>query len=750
MPDEFDWREAVEAYGDTRLARTRAYEAVGHVLHLLQDMAQPDHAKNRPHPGNYLQDAGPMAALESLAPGLARHAKSHVGYERLWQHVMDWPPGDAPHVPASLRDSFDVMAYVSHKKEQEAGLPSRREKGELALGLAGLRIERGVGMIVETFVPYVGFVVQIPVGSLHDAAAAAGWAAFRDNLWVRYEMQVPLIPTIPWPDRDEYTEKNLVMGRKLLTLAEEHGAGLLQHFHDVVNPPAYVRSVELLQGGERKYRMAWQDGAADREGRVASRSASSEGDGLLKQGDLTEVRIRFGPLLGDAGAHVSEAVEGVQVWSQGADGTQAPVAEAGFAEDPDAPGAVMWTGSFVPAQSGTLVIEAADADRHFAGREPLGDELDSDPATPARASWGDAADGQPYPWAGYEPGPDTQHRFRVEGECVTGSLRADLVNSHRWGTVEGIVHHSTINPDGRADATSRLRLRAALSLGQNATSYLDGVIDPVAPIPHSWVGLGHVEGTMRMIGAGELSHWTADAAVVKAQGGIGLRPGEPGQPCEYGVMLGFAEDPNRSAYHGDQVEGQTCVDGSLTGRRVEDSGGSYRYEWSWSFHFTPTEPPPHVPVLQEHIRAAASIHRDARQYPDRAMKAMEAVWARMHARGYDPDAQARFTPYVTRLGELCGEAEQFDPLTDAYDEHFQGLNEAWLSSEPDADAVYQRHLDGFRAEFERYLALRRGTADEIAAATEALADAAERHDRASAKRLREMAQTLRRDGLGER
>jgi hypothetical protein len=215
-------------------------------------------------------------------------------------------------------------------------------------------------------------------------------------------------------------------------------------------------------------------------------------------------------------------------------------------------------------------------------------------------------------------------------------------------------------------------------------------------------------------------------------------------------MFGFEDDPQRSAYHGDQVQGQTCVDGSLSGRRVEDSGGSYRYEWSWSFHFTPGEPPPHVPLLQEHIRTAAPLLSAARTYTETAVHAMDPVWARMHARGYDADAQAEFTAYLARLAELCSEAQQLDPLNEAYDEHFQGLNEAWLSSEPDADAVYQRHLDGFRAEFERYLALRRGTADEIAAATEALADAAERHDRASAKRLREMAQALRRDGLGER
>jgi hypothetical protein len=314
--------------------------------------------------------------------------------------------------------------------------------------------------------------------------------------------------------------------------------------------------------------------------------------------------------------------------------------------------------------------------------------------------------------------------------------------------VRGIVHHSSINPDGRADATTRLEMRAALRLSDNATSYLDGVVDPGAVIPHSWVALGHAEGTMQMVGTGQLSHWTTEATVVHAQGGIGLRPGTPGEPCEYSLMFDFNDDPERSAYHGDTLGGQTCVDGSMVGRRVEDTGGPYRYEWSWSLHFTPTDPPPHVPLLQEHIRAAAPLLSDARGYTEQVIKAMEAVWARIHARGYAPDAQAALMQYVTRISELCSEAQDLEPLRTPYDDHFRALNEAWVSSQPDADAVYQQHLDGFRAEFERYLARRRGTADEIAAATEALADHAERYDAASARRLREMARTLRQGGLG--
>src|SRR5207249_4656453 len=81
MPDGLDWKSAIEAYDYTAASKLRAYAALGHVLHLLHDMAQPDHARDRPHPCNL---AGKYLGITT-----------HVGYETLWTQ-QTWPHATTP------------------------------------------------------------------------------------------------------------------------------------------------------------------------------------------------------------------------------------------------------------------------------------------------------------------------------------------------------------------------------------------------------------------------------------------------------------------------------------------------------------------------------------------------------------------------------------------------------------------------------------------------------------------------------
>ncbi len=113
---ELDWKGAIEAYDYTADAKRDAYEAVGHVLHLLQDMGQPDHVALRPHPCNYIRASlGKFGKL--LFPDRA-------GYESLWEREnKSWPKGTKPVPVTSLDRAFRDLASESRQAERDKGLP---------------------------------------------------------------------------------------------------------------------------------------------------------------------------------------------------------------------------------------------------------------------------------------------------------------------------------------------------------------------------------------------------------------------------------------------------------------------------------------------------------------------------------------------------------------------------------------------------------------------------------------------------
>jgi hypothetical protein len=112
----------------------------------------------------------------------------------------------------------------------------------------------------------------------------------------------------------------------------------------------------------------------------------------------------------------------------------------------------IWTAKFIPTEDATLRIEAKDAGDHFrdeggqreksltlvGGKLGAQGDLDADPSTPALATWREtkatdnAFPGPPYPWKGYEAGPDTNHHFTVHTMC--GPRTQKKIQAMRWGT----------------------------------------------------------------------------------------------------------------------------------------------------------------------------------------------------------------------------------------------------------------------------------------------------------------------------
>ena len=181
------WRGAIEAYGYMPEEKKVAYWRLGHTLHLLQDMAEPDHSRNEPH------------AASSW--GVSRF--NNIGFERLindyFTDIDDPQFGMGIEIPWEhfLEAHFREVATKSSGEPGDASVA--RESARSPLGLSG-------------------------VGGL-----------FRE---------------IDVNDTAEH-EAYFTIARNVLPLAIARGAGVLKRFYETVAFPPYVKQIEVEQGNTR-------------------------------------------------------------------------------------------------------------------------------------------------------------------------------------------------------------------------------------------------------------------------------------------------------------------------------------------------------------------------------------------------------------------------------------------------------------------------------------------------------------------
>jgi hypothetical protein len=741
MPDDLDWRGALEAYDYADTGRRRAYEALGHVLHLVQDMGQPDHATNRPHPGNYLKDKG--------------FPTEKLGYEALWREHNTWPLGATPKRVTSIEGAMNDMARAAQAAESRRGLPMADEN---ASGLGPFHLEfPGASNVKEAF-----------------------WRwAIRDNLWVKYELHVPLIPTINYPNnQDERTRKYLDLGNELMPLIEEQGAGLLIFFHDVVNPPPFVESVEIVQGGGTKYNKKWTDQTGG--DRVTGRQASGSG-GALEAGEQATVRIQFGPwqrepgptgLYTDNSPKVREPVQEVVIWAvpsgasgQGCEREGVVRVDGGMTGDPDdSRGTSTWQGTFNPQKSGTLCIEAKDKNNHWKNRDRPGDVLDANPASAARVT-----SEAPYDWTGYEPGPDLNHSFTVGAppgtECGQTGYTPEQLEEMRWGTWKGTWTRNTqgkefdvaVGGHGKFWTTysSEEKLSAEFRSSDKQYYPLNAEIEPP-----SYLTFGHTNGTYSEKGVidveyvdGFREHKDIDrASDAGVQGGINLRSDGGSDGPEYNLTPMEGDENDMDALV--NLDGPVCPGEPISGTQTRESGNSSEVFWhhvveTWSFTFTPSKPPEHVTLLRTSFTAG---------YPE------VTFWASSYQRRVDDMLQAVITELTARqrFNEVIQLQQVMDPaLQYAYDEAqpvldehwtavsaaYGAMDELWVSDEPGADAEYDQELAKLRSAIDRWKEAKGAIEERLASATEQAASLAQPVKPDVAENLRKLAADLRAKGL---
>ena len=442
-----NWKGAIEAYDYTPSARAEAYFRLGHVVHLVADMAEPDHATNTPH------------------------AASGYAYPRDLNLILAFVKGKVDPLPGFWVEKSLLersMGYFAARGVERLGFEGFIEGRHAALfpSVPQLRSNKRLSLdgyfrtmaeLSQSAIRDKGFPVPIGVRK-HPYATEADQAAL-GALGANYSF----FPAIDFGDAAE-SARYLGLARELLTSATRLNAGLLEFFYDIVNPPPYVRSVRIGQGGRPVYHAYWKDikhtvegvhpnenaKAADMLGKKGfdhkyryetvygrelvggpQERASDEGPTLfgatvgrpkrgagpaLRPGTQAEVRIEFGP--DPAGfeappermAEVAVAIGGRRV--------EGRLVDAGAA----------WVGTFTPVladgqEEAELQIEIAGTDVHnhgFEGRvttashdaipRAQGYALDKEPESPAKTLY-DA--GSRFPIKNYWPGVDRNHKIAV-------------------------------------------------------------------------------------------------------------------------------------------------------------------------------------------------------------------------------------------------------------------------------------------------------------------------------------------------
>lgn len=454
---KMSWDHAVKRYGYKPDSKALAYYTLGFVLHLLQDMAVPEHVHDDPHGGSS------FSGFESYMEKNWEIIKPPD-----YQQLRPWRPNakkgqedqKQQGVFADLDEYFDRLGKIAYSAVRFKGHtgpdPYKIEKGSdldkmfdvepyVFSQQHGEESWEAVGWLLKNKnngKPTIREMKYIPERNLvgHKAEnEGEWWPTWRELENVGIPMaDVPgyyyielsddypsplagkrdLFPAayLPTPlpgveeecrgwRKDSLGGQHLyeILARNLAPYAVEFSAGLIQYFFEIVNHPPYVAGVEVTQGGRRRHWAYWgeapEEGSGGKHFRDGAEREWIQINGFVPGTDKLDA-LHWG----QAGIKIffSEPVRDVKVRITGA-----RIEKLAPTSDEE-----VWEGVFTIPEEGLewedmfISIEAKDLHRHYGGE---GDQLDNYPNTPAYR----VASYRGYEWIGYLPGADQNHSLTI-------------------------------------------------------------------------------------------------------------------------------------------------------------------------------------------------------------------------------------------------------------------------------------------------------------------------------------------------
>ncbi len=409
------WAGAIEAYGlydDKALA----YDRFGHVLHLMEDMGQPDHVNRVAHPGSTKRMGDFRKILGEQSGGKCTvfppgTNDNFVGFEIYWNNLTK--QGEVKKIASAIKETprvfdemdlyMDSLAGQSTAIQKKYGLPL---SGEKSMGVKGTKL---ITLCNSTIVPNwaAGIAKSTDVGP--------------NGITLPLTEMANLLPNIDPNPATQSSNPYYKAGVEVIEKTIVHSAGLMKLFYDIVNPPPIAYKVEVVQGSS-VYEGHWED-VKEKDGKLIKRELKHSANDAVCLNVPIAITITFGPEINPGATHLMDG-SSISVKANGV----APK-EFTFTQNSgvDKNGPAIWFGVFdSPKQGSELKLEilAFDGRVHYGDAsvyETLlrgeqsnpGSKLDGDPSTRAYVG----TDKKPYPWTGYEPGPDTSHKIALK-QCA--------------------------------------------------------------------------------------------------------------------------------------------------------------------------------------------------------------------------------------------------------------------------------------------------------------------------------------------
>lgn len=507
--------EAIRQYNRyTGEGKRNAYLMLGHVLHLLQDVGQPDHAARYPHPGSSLDGE---AVFSGVCPAMAITVGAHAAASSAW---LGWLGALFGGIAAVLFLRVCNESYNPHDVgfEKLIGDRLRWRDDDIAGTLGNLKSVEYLDY--DLFFSKMAEIsidaaqkrkIEVPIG-LDDF--------FIHGMWFTVHGLNPQIDPRKVRDYSKYVD----LAREIVPEIIRHGVGFLKYFYSIVHYPPILEEIAVvefpanhkpvrfgifdanqaaldeMQMGEEcvRYHRRWylmgQDGKPWRE----CRDVNTARPPLRVARFATHyLFLRFGPtVFPEKGREMDLRVI---LEYPGAAGALKSQEIPMTAERIDEDGFFYW-GEFFIGECRTSVdtlrirVEGADKEPHAERPVSNGRDLDSVPSTVAVV---DADDGPSFGFSDYSPGADENHLLEIEGyhfeagvqeRRVTITQRTEIpLKEPQQRKPKGVLGVGELGGDARtADANSFSERRISLRCWRIVPGCPDSEELAVPMCPYAW------------------------------------------------------------------------------------------------------------------------------------------------------------------------------------------------------------------------------------------------------------------------
>jgi hypothetical protein len=418
-PTRMTFIDGIEQYNKyTDQGKKNAYLMLGHVMHLLQDQAEPDHSRLVPHPASGKNEPDwykeiSLCEIRSVEAGANAFSMCPLGL-RLTCFLIASGIAYGACQDSINKDDVGFEWLIDNEWDF-----STREEASSRIEASGIRKQPNYDSFFQALGDYARQKVEdLGLESDYENSNSLGCGT----------LDIP--PKIPAADPDidknNPREKNryLELADYVASEAVCLGAGLLEYFYEIVNHPPYVKRIVVTTGdigiprlvdrreitdSRIKYDAHWQDIYDEETDKIVTlRAFRKMIDEPIDPKQEIHLYIELGPQLEPEKGKFASRIE-LKIGNFSATPTLRMAGDRRPVYIATIPAGAIAMNCGESELKIPVEIRAWDRRAHFGIRTATGEEIDANPISVAKVN----TDSESFIFDGYEPGIDTSHAIRV-------------------------------------------------------------------------------------------------------------------------------------------------------------------------------------------------------------------------------------------------------------------------------------------------------------------------------------------------